>query len=109
DLNRGEILWRVPVGEDKNGVRGLPNFCPPLVTAAGLIFHGGARDQRLYAYDTQTGERLAHFDLPAGLHAGPITYKLHPEGKQYLVVAPGGHTILGSKLGDYVMAYTLPD
>lgn len=24
--------------------------------------------------------------------------KLHPEGKQYLVVAPGGHTILGSKL-----------
>jgi glucose dehydrogenase len=70
---------------------------------------GGARDQCLYAYDTRTGEKLAHFDLPAGLHAGPITYKLHPEGKQYLVVAPGGHTILGSKLGDYVMAYTLPD
>ena len=109
DLNRGEILWQVPVGEDKNGVRGLPNFCPPLVTAGGLIFHGGARDQRLYIYDTQTGEMLTQFDLPAGLHAGPITYKLRPEGKQYLVVAPGGHTILGSKLGDYVIAYTLPD
>ena len=27
---------------------------------------------------------LATFDLPAGLHAGPITYKLTPEGRQYL-------------------------
>jgi quinoprotein glucose dehydrogenase len=109
DLNRGEIVWRIPVGENKNGVRGLSNYCPPLATAGGVIFHGGSTDQRLYAYDATTGEILARFDLPAGLHAGPITYKLRPDGKQYLVVAPGGHTILGSKLGDYVMAYTLPD
>jgi quinoprotein glucose dehydrogenase len=109
DLNQGEIVWRIPVGEDKNGVRGLSNYCPPLVTAGGVVFHGGSTDQRLYAYDATTGEVLARFDLPAGLHAGPITYKLRPQGKQYLVVAPGGHTILGSKLGDYVMAYTLSD
>ena len=52
---------------------------------------------------------LAQFALPAGLHAGPITYKLTPNGKQYLVVAPGGHIRLGTKLGDYIIAYTLPD
>ena len=51
---------------------------------------------------------LVAVDLPAGLHAGPITYKLRPHGKQYLVVAPGGHVVLGSKLGDYVIAYALP-
>jgi quinoprotein glucose dehydrogenase len=38
-----------------------------------------------------------------------MTYKLRPDGKQYLVVAPGGHTRIQSKLGDYVIAYTLPD
>jgi quinoprotein glucose dehydrogenase len=52
---------------------------------------------------------LARFELPAGLHSGPITYKLRPRGKQYLVVAPGGHSRLGTRLGDFVIAYTLPD
>ncbi|MBI3301256.1 MAG: PQQ-binding-like beta-propeller repeat protein [Deltaproteobacteria bacterium] len=73
------------------------------------MFHAGSRDQRLRAHDARTGEVLTTFDPPAGLHAGPITYKLTSNGKQYLVVTPGGHTTLGSKLGDYVIAYTLPD
>ncbi|MCI0388008.1 MAG: pyrroloquinoline quinone-dependent dehydrogenase [Acidobacteria bacterium] len=110
DLNRGEIIWREPVGEDrKMGVRGLNNFGPPLATAGGLVFHAGSRDLRLRAHDAQTGETLAQFDLPAGLHAGPITYKLAPGRKQFLVIAPGGHIGLGSKLGDYIIAFTLPD
>ena len=107
DLNEGEIRWRMPVGE-VDGLQGLANYGPPLVTAGGLVFHAGSRDLRLRAHDSRTGEILATFDLPAGLHAGPITYKLRPEGKQYLLVAPGGHIGLGSKLGDYVIAYTLP-
>jgi quinoprotein glucose dehydrogenase len=107
DLNEGEIRWSRPVGE-VNGVQGLANYGPPLVTAGGLVFHAGSRDLRLRAHDSRTGEILATFDLPAGLHAGPITYKLRPGGKQYLLVAPGGHIGLGSKLGDYVIAYTLP-
>jgi quinoprotein glucose dehydrogenase len=73
------------------------------------VFHAGSRDLTLRAHDAATGAVLAAFALPAGLHAGPITYKLAPNGKQYLVVAPGGHARLGSQLGDYVMAYTLPD
>jgi quinoprotein glucose dehydrogenase len=110
DLNRGEIIWREPVGEDRKlGVRGLNNFGPPLATAGGLVFHAGSRDLRLRAHDARTGAVIAQFDLPAGLHAGPITYKLAPDRKQFLVVAPGGHIMLGSRLGDYIIAYTLPD
>lgn len=110
DLNSGEILWQIPTGEDpKSGVRGLSNFGPPLVTAGGLVFHAGTKELKLRAHDAATGVVLATFDLPAGLHAGPITYKLRPDGKQFLVIAPGGHARLGSKLGDYVIAYTLPD
>jgi quinoprotein glucose dehydrogenase len=110
DLNTGEIRWQVPVGEDPQlGVRGLSNFGSPLVTAGGLVFHAGSKELKLRAHDAQTGRVLATFDLPAGLHAGPITYKLKPDGKQYLVIAPGGHKGLGSKLGDYILAYTLPN
>ncbi|MEW6211108.1 MAG: pyrroloquinoline quinone-dependent dehydrogenase [Acidobacteriota bacterium] len=107
DLGCGEIVWQEPVGEDEKGVKGLQNFGPPLVTGGGLVFHAGSRDLRLRAHDASTGKVLAQFPLPAGLHAGPITYKVG--GKQFLVIAPGGHTGLGSKLGDYVIAYTLPD
>jgi len=110
DLNTGEIRWQVPIGEDSQlRVRGLSNFGPPLVTAGGLVFHAGSRDLKLRAHDVQTGQVLATFAIPAGLHAGPITYKLEHGGKQFLVIAPGGHQRLGSRLGDYVIAYTLPD
>ena len=108
DLGAGTIGWSVPTGRDGE-IEGLTNFGPPLVTAGGLVFHAGTREQRLRAHDVETGELLAHFELPAGLHAGPISYKLRPDGAQYLVIAPGGHIGLGSKLGDYVIAYTLPN
>jgi quinoprotein glucose dehydrogenase len=108
DLNRGEIVWQVPVGYTKEGIAGTMNFGPPLVTAGGLVFHGGGSEAKLRAHDAKTGELLMSFDLPAGLHSGPIAYKVRPDGKRYLVVAPGGYTGL-SKLGDYVIAYTLSE
>jgi quinoprotein glucose dehydrogenase len=107
DLDPGTLAWKVPAGE-VDGIEGLFGYGPLLVTAGGLVFHAGTRDLRLRAHDAATGAVLARLDLPAGLHAGPITYKLRPDGKQYLVIAPGGHVGLGSKLGDYVIAYTLP-
>jgi len=109
DLDSGEIRWSVPTGVSKDGARGLSAFGPPLVTAGGLVFHGGTSESVFRAYDVDTGEVLRTFDLPAGLHAGPITYRVRPGGRQYLVVAPGGHVGLGSKLGDYVIAYALPE
>lgn len=107
DLAEGTLRWQVPVGED-HGVHGLPNFGPPLATAGGVVFHAGSRDLRLRAHDAATGDVLATFPVPAALHGGIITYKLRPDGKQFLVVAAGGHSVLRTPLGDHVIAYTLP-
>ena len=108
DLSAGEIRWSMPTGRE-DGIEGISNFGPPLITAGGLVFHAGTRELSLRAHDVETGEVLARFALPAGLHGGPISYKLRPDAKQFLLIAPGGHIGLGSKLGDYVIAYTLPE
>jgi len=63
----------------------------------------------LRVHDADTGERIGTFELPAGLHAGPITYMFRPDGCQFLVVAAGGHVGMGSPRGDHVIAYALPD
>src|SRR5689334_14226596 len=76
-----------------------------LATAGGLIFVGGSADSKLPAFDIDNGKLLAAFELPAGLHSRPMTYRIGQT--QYLIVAPGGHAGLGSKLGGFVIAYTL--
>jgi quinoprotein glucose dehydrogenase len=107
DLARGEIAWRAPTAVGALDAA-RASFGPALATASGLVFHGGTKQPLLRVHDANTGERIATFDLPAGLHAGPITYKLRGSGKQFLVVAPGGHIGVDSPLGDHVIAYTLP-
>jgi glucose dehydrogenase len=107
DVEAGEIRWRVPLGQTPEGVSGAMNFGPPLATASELVFVGGTAEPKLRAFDARDGRLLATFDLPAGLHAGPMTYQL--AGKQYLVIAAGGHAGLPSPLGGHVIAYTLPD
>lgn len=106
DLARGTIAWSAStsVAPDDPGGHG---YGPALSTASGLVFHGATRRPVLRAHDAETGALLATFPLPAGLHAGPISYRVRPDGKQFLVVAPGGHPGIGSPLGDFVMAYTL--
>jgi quinoprotein glucose dehydrogenase len=37
-----------------------------------------------------------------------MTYRLNGNGKQYVVIAAGGHSALHNKQGDYVIAYALP-
>jgi glucose dehydrogenase len=101
-----EVALRTGVGDHDPGGK---CFGPALATASGLVFHGGTERPVLRVHDAETGRRITTFELPAGLHAGPISYKLRPDGKQFLVIAPGGHIGIGSPLGDYVIAYTLPD
>ena len=107
DLDRGEIVWSVPTSTGE-GDPGKAGYGPPLATGSGLVFHGGTRDPVLRVHDTATGKRLATFQLPAGLHAGPITVRVRAGGPQLLVIAPGGHADIGSPLGDFVIAYALP-
>ncbi len=107
DLDAGEIRWSVPAGE-LDGVVGLSGYGPALVTASGLVFHAGTRELNLRVHDAATGAILHRIPLPAGLHGGPISYKLRPDAPQLLVIAPGGHVGIGSQLGDHVIAYRLP-
>jgi len=107
DLARGDIAWRAPTAVGAVDAA-RASFGPALATASGLVFHGGTKQPLLRVHDAASGERIATFDLPAGLHAGPITYKLRANAKQFLVVAPGGHIGVDSPLGDHVIAYTLP-
>ncbi len=108
DLARGTIAWTAPTSVDASDPGGR-SLGPALSTASGLVFHSGTQRAVLRVHDADTGARIAAGPLPAGLHAGPISYKLRPDGKQFVVIAPGGHLRMPSPLGDYVIAYTLPD
>ena len=116
DMEKGTISWQVPLGtiEDlapaivPNIEYGVQNLGGPIITASGLIFIGAAADDYIRAYDLENGIELWKGRLPAGGQATPMTYYLESEGKQYLVIAAGGHGRLGTTAGDYVVAYALP-
>jgi len=78
-----------------------------MITKGGVAFLGAAVDNYLRAYDLTTGKQLWEARLPAGGQATPMTYALE-DGKQYVVMVAGGHGSVGTKPGDYVIAYTLP-
>ena len=61
------------------------------------------------AIDAETGKELWKWQLPASGNATPMTYRLGATGKQYLVIAAGGHPkITEESLGDALLAFTLP-
>lgn len=84
----------------------LPVISGALATAGGLLFHGQS-NRDFVARDSSTGKKLWRFATGAGVNAPPITYALN--GKQYVVVAAGGHALFKYPLGDAVIAFTLSD
>ena len=107
DLFSGKKAWDVPLGSHVPGQQtGAINFGGPIVTASGLIFTAASWDGHLRAFEVATGKEIWSYELPAGGQATPMTYSLN--GKQYLVIAAGGHGKLGTKQGDYILAFTLP-
>jgi quinoprotein glucose dehydrogenase len=111
NLNSGKLLWKVTLGEfDELTNKGMPvtgteNYGGPLVTKGGLVFIAATKDEKIRAFDKQTGKELWEHPLPAAGYATPATYFLN--GKQYVVIACGGGKI-GSKSGDVYMAFALP-
>ncbi|MBO9612629.1 MAG: PQQ-binding-like beta-propeller repeat protein [Dyadobacter sp.] len=111
DMNTGEYLWKVPLGEypelAKQGIppTGTENHGGPLVTAGGLLFIAATYDEKLRAFDTQTGKVVWEYPLPAGGFASPVTYMV--DGKQYIAIAAGG-TRYGLKPGGNYIAFALP-
>jgi quinoprotein glucose dehydrogenase len=107
DLFTGKTVWDVPLGTLIPGQQtGSINLGGPMITAGGLVFTSAGMDLYLHAFDVQTGNELWKYQLPAGGQATPMSYSLH--GKQYIVISAGGHGKLGTKQGDYVVAFTLP-
>lgn len=115
DLTTGDIVWK-----HKNGTvvdssplplpfkMGVPNLGGPMMTGGGVAFLSGTLDYYVRAYDVTTGKQIWEDRLPAGGQATPMTY-LGEDGRQYLVVVAGGHGSLGTKAGDDVIAYALPN
>jgi quinoprotein glucose dehydrogenase len=113
DLETGDVKWNVPFGRISKfaGLAGSDRWGSPslggaLVTGGGLVFAGGALDNRLHAVDAATGTELWSWELPAGVHAAPMSY-VTPSGRQFIVVAAGGHKDLGTTPGDYIVAFAL--
>ncbi|HEY2780631.1 MAG TPA: pyrroloquinoline quinone-dependent dehydrogenase [Steroidobacteraceae bacterium] len=107
DMQRGVIKWQIPLG-DAPVVHlnlGMPNIGGPIATAGGVIFIAATMDDRLRAFDTESGKLLWSASLPAGGQATPMTYAI--DGRQYVVIAAGGYKD-DSARGDYLIAYALP-
>ncbi len=116
DLKSGQIEWQRPLGN----LRGLapafgrffewgtPNQGGPIQTAGGITFIGATMDRTFRAFDVDTGEELWSARLPTSAHATPMTYRVGPKGRQFVVIAAGGHAPLGSPSDDALVAFALP-
>jgi quinoprotein glucose dehydrogenase len=114
DMHDGHVLWSVPLGTTEDLVpfseyflrnTGTPGFGGPIVTASGLVFIAAALDDYLRAFNAKTGTELWRGRLPAGGQATPMTYVW--KGRQYVVIAAGGHSKANTKRGDQVVAFAL--
>jgi quinoprotein glucose dehydrogenase len=117
DLASRKVVWSKPLGTTRDtgpfGIHanlplktGVFNIGGSMVTRGGLVFIGASADNYIRAFDESSGRVLWRARLPAGGQANPMSYSLN--GRQYVVIAAGGHSGLGTKSGDYVVAYALP-
>ncbi len=115
DLRSGEVAWRVPLGTTRE-LAPWPFWLPwappgmggPIATQGGLVFIGAALDGALRAFDARSGAELWRAPLPAGAHANPMTSRVRPGARQFVVIAAGGHTSIPSARGDWLIAYAIP-
>ncbi len=111
DMNTGKKKWQVTLGEiDSLSAQGFAptgteNYGGPVATAGGVLFIAATKDEKIRAFDKETGETLWEAKLPASGHATPAVYEMN--GKQFLVIACGGGK--GTKSGDAYVAFALPD
>lgn len=119
DLKSKKIMWRVPMGTAKElgpyGVKshmpmpiGMPTLGGPTSTASGLVFFAGTQDYYVRALDSLTGKEVWRQPLPVAAVSAPLVYRSPKTGKEYVVVSAGGASH-SPDLGDYIIAYTLPE
>ena len=101
DLNKGEIVWKVPLGEGSQGIRnhpllkgvklpdrlGSPTNGGAILTGSGLIFAGGG-DGYLYAFDKNNGKELWRGKIPYINAENVMTYRTRG-GRQFVLTSTG--------------------
>lgn len=114
DYDAGKIAWSVPLGSwprprphPQPAEYGAINLGGPMATGGGLVFEGSTLDKRVRAFDARTGKPLWSASLPFSSPAVPMTY-LGADGRQYVVIASGGHAKLLSSRGERLVAFALP-
>jgi quinoprotein glucose dehydrogenase len=106
NLNTLASVWEKPLGSMIRGQHtGVLNFGGPIVTASGLVFTAAADDPWLRVFDAASGDQLREIPLPVPAQSTPMTFTL--DGRQYLVVAAGGHGDGYAKLGDSLIAFAI--
>jgi quinoprotein glucose dehydrogenase len=117
DLNTGEYVWKMPVGNDSTFVKkggrsgsgpesqltGLTGSPGPMVTAGGLVFIAGGKDRKLSAFDKDSGQLLWEIVLPGPGSSTPCTYMR--DGKQYIALSVAGNE---KDPAGTIMAFALP-
>jgi quinoprotein glucose dehydrogenase len=118
DLVTRKIVWQHDLGTTRDTgplnthfnlplPTGIFNIGGNITTRSGLVFIGATADDYLRAFDITNGRELWRARLPAGGQATPMSYRA-ADGRQYVVIAAGGHGGLGTRSGDYVVSYALP-
>jgi quinoprotein glucose dehydrogenase len=102
DMNTGEHLWYIPVGETPAAVLNHPQLkgmdipntgtgraAPMVVTKSLLMYAADASDgtPHLYAVDKASGREVGKVEVPDQSSYGMMTY-MH-DGKQYVVLQTG--------------------
>ncbi|WP_041119714.1 glucose/quinate/shikimate family membrane-bound PQQ-dependent dehydrogenase [Pseudomonas protegens] len=115
DLTTSKVVWKHKNGTSRDSSpipiglpMGVPSMGGSMVTGGGVGFLSGTLDQYIRAYDVKNGKELWKSRLPAGGQATPMSYT-GKDGKQYVLVVVGGHGSLGTKMGDYIIAYKLSE
>jgi quinoprotein glucose dehydrogenase len=113
DVNSGTVRWQVPIGimpavsAHPHAARwGAISYGGPMVTGGRLVFAAGTPNPFLRAFNLATGKELWRGKLPVPAQSTPMTYS--SGGKQFVVVAAGGSSQLGTPLGDSLVAFALP-
>jgi quinoprotein glucose dehydrogenase len=114
DLASGAKRWEVTLGTTRDQAPwplwfelGAPNLGGPLATAGGLVFIGATTDKFFRAFDAASGDEIWRFRIPYTANSSPISYRLRQNGRQFVVVAAGGHG--WSEPGDALLAFALPE
>ena len=106
NLNTLTKVWEKPLGSVVPGQHaGALSFGGPIVTASGLVITGGTQESWLHIFDSATGQQLEQLPLPTPATSTPMTYTL--DGRQYIVIAAGGHRDGFSPLGDSLIAFAV--